>query len=224
MTIKLVLVALPCVLLPCASAQTTLLTWDVNGVNAASSNPLAGTNTSGSASGNLTLGAGVAASSAASTFGGTGFDQASFNAAFTGQDYIAFSITATAGYALNLTSLDYLAGKASGTTSFSAFLTSDRTGFSSTDALDTYTFTTSSPTLRSITLSGITSLQNITGTIEFRLYGVSSSTDTFRIRSNAGGDLTIKGTATAVPEPATTGVLAGIVIFLGVIIARRRNA
>lgn len=204
-----------------AEAQT-LIAWDVAGINASSSPSYAGTTGTHIDSGTLTLGTGLTASSAANTFGGSDFNQASFTAAFTNQDYIAFTITAEAGYALSLTSIDYLVGKSSGTTTLSAVLTSDRTGFTEAAALDTYTFSNSSPSLRSITLSGISSLQNITGTVEFRLYGISSSTDTFRIRNLSGTDLAIKGTVTAVPEPATTTALIGTVVLVGVLIRRRR--
>jgi hypothetical protein len=223
MNLWVAVAALWCAALTGGYAQTVLISWDVNGSNAASTGNLAGTPAASISAGTLSLGSGLAASSAASTFGGSGFDQSGLAGAITNQDYLAFTITVADGYTLNLASLEYLAGKSSGSTTLSAVLTSNRTGFTASDALDTYTFTNSSPALRSVTLAGITSLQTITGTVEFRLYGVSSSTDTFRIRSNAGADLKISGTVTAVPEPATTAAIAGAAALVGVIWLRRQR-
>lgn len=217
------MVALGCAALTRTQAQTALLTWDVNGTNAASSANLAGTVAANISAGALTLGSGLTASSAASTFGGSDFEQANLANAINNQDYISFTITVATGFSLSLSSIDYLAGKSSSTTTLSAVLTSDRTGFTAGDALDTYTFTNSSPALRSVTLSGITSLQNITGTVAFRLYGVSSATDTFRIRNNLGADLKINGSVTAVPEPATTTALVGGIALVGALWLRRRK-
>src|SRR5690606_32064214 len=96
---------------------------------------------------------------------------------------------------------------------FNVALLSSVTDFSSSDALDIYSFTTVSPSAHSITLSSIPALQNVIGTVEFRLYGWrdSAGTSTFRIRSNAGYDLTISGSTTlaAVPEPSTYAAILG---------------
>lgn len=209
-----------------AQGQTALLTWDVNAINASTTPTFAGTPAAHISGGNLTLGSGTTASSAANTFGGSGFNQTSFASAITANDYISVTITPSAGYSISISGIDYLPGKASaGTVTFAADLTSSKTGYTSSNSLDSYSFTSGSAALRSITLSGIPSLQNITSSIEFRLYGYvvsGAATDTFRIRNLTGNDLVISGTVSAIPEPSTYAAMLGVVALTGVMIHRRR--
>lgn len=202
-------------------AQSQLVTWDVSSINAASTPIFGGAVVSHIDSANLTLGSGVTASTAVDTFGGSNFNQANLASALTDNDYLSFTISPATGYSLSLSSISYLVGKASSVTTFSAFLTSNKTGHTVDTILDTYTFSNAAPGIRSITLSNISLLQNLTSGVEFRLYGVSSSTDTFRVRSNAGADLIINGTLTTVPEPASTALVFGLVLFAGVWAKRR---
>lgn len=205
-----------------ASAQVTLVSWDVNAQNAVSSATLAGSLAANISDGSLSLGTGVSASSATGTFGASGFNQTTLASAITANDYISFTITPAAGYAISISSISYLVGKSSGSTSFSAVLTSDKTGFNAAAALDTYSFSSASPTVRSITLTSTSVLQSITAATEFRIYGVSSNTDTFRVRDNSGVDLSINGTVSAIPEPSSYAVVTVSAILVAAALKRRR--
>lgn len=206
------------------SAQTVLLSWNVTGVTASSSPTFAGTAASHISGGNLTLGAGLTASSAANTFGGSSFNQSTFAGSIAGNDYISFTITPASGYSISLSSLTYYAEKTSSTSTFNVYLTSNQTGFNTSSALDTYTFTSSSPPVHSVTLTS-PGLQNVTSSIEFRLYGTTTATtETFRIRDlSSSSDLTINGTVSAVPEPSIYAALMGAAALVGTALHRRRQ-
>lgn len=210
-----------------SNTYAQLVAWEVTGVNAQANNPLSGIILdSNIISASIILGSGVSASSAGDTFGGSNFDKASFTDAISDGDYISIFITPSSPYEVSFSSFTYLGGL-SGAANFNVALLSSVTGFSSSDTLDIYPFSTASPQARSITLSSIPALQNVIGTVEFRLYGWrdSTGTSTFRIRSNAGYDLTISGstTLTAVPEPSTYAAILGGVALVGVVAIRRRK-
>lgn len=208
-------------------AYAQLAAWEVTGVNAAANNPLAATTVGANiASASATLGGGVSASSANDTFGASSFNTTSLGGALTDGDYLSFIITPAAAYTVSFTSWSYLGGLASAT-NFNVALFSSATGFTSPDALDTYVFSSASPSSRSITLSSIPALQGVTSATEFRLYGWrdAAGTSTFRIRSNAGNDLTIAGTTALapVPEPSTYAAILGGAALAGAAFIRRRR-
>jgi hypothetical protein len=206
-------------------AHAQLATWEVTGVNAGATNPFSANTLGGNVlSASLTLGSGVTTSSTADTFGGSNFDQTSLSAAITGGDYISFIITPSAGYSISISSITFNSGVATAVTNFNGSLLSSVTGFTSSDSLLTYSFSTTGAAAQSVSLSGITGLQNVTSAIEFRLYGFrdTTGTSTFRIRNLTGSDLIINGSVSAVPEPATFAFLAGAAT-LGLAAFRRRH-
>jgi len=221
-TLLLTALLLGTVSLACAQ----LASWEVTGVNAGSTHPFSATTLNNSVmSANLTLGSGVSASSSGDTFGGSNFDQTSLSSAITGGDYISFTITPRIGHNINISSITLNSGVVTAVTNFNGSLLSSATGFTSSDSLLSYSFSIAGAAAQSVTLSGITGLQNVTAGIEFRLYGFrdTTGTSTFRIRNLSGADLVINGTASAIPEPSTLGFLAGASV-LGLAAFRRRHS
>lgn len=175
----------------------------------------------------MTLGSGVSASAANDTFGASGFTETSLSSAISANDYISITVTASGGFEIDFTSIDFLTGIASSLTenNFNVSLQSDATGFNDSSSLHDYSFSNTSPSAQSVTLSGVSGLQNRIGSTEFRLYGWKDSdggTSTFRIRSNSGDDLEIFGSVSAVPEPSSFAALMGLGA-LGLVATRRRG-
>ncbi len=209
------------------AAYGQLVAWEITGANASVINPQpAGSLAAHVAGGSLTLGSGVSASNTSDFFSANGFNTTSLAAAISGGDYLSFTITPAAGYALNISSVSFNSGVSSAVTNFNAALLSSTTGFNPAGVLHSYSFATTTPPTQSITLSGTAALQNVTGALEFRLYGWrdSAGTSTFRLRSLSGNDLVVTGSVTAIPEPGTYAVLLGAVALAGAVIRRRRHA
>ena len=215
------------ILVACLEAQAQVAAWEIAGTNASTSNPKpAGTLGSFMDSASLTLGAGITASAAADTFGGSGFNATSLASAITGNQYLSFTLIPTTGYAVSFTSLSLLSGVSTATTSFHGEVLSSATGFNSGASLHSYSFSSTSAPLQSITLSGVSALQNVTGPVEFRIYGWrdTGGTSTFRLRSLTGTDLVLNGTVSAVPEPSTYAAILGALTLAGVVMHRRRRS
>jgi len=207
-----------------------LAVWEVNGITASTSNPLNAANIDENlSSATLGLGDGVTPSGTASTFGGSSFNTTSLASAIDTNDYISFTLTSKTGYSINISSISFNSGVGTAVTNFNGALMSSATGFSVNNTLHTYSFSTAGAPNQSITLSSITNLQNISGTIEFRLYGWrdTSGTSTFGIRNLSGNDLVINGTTSLapVPEPSTyTAILGGVALVSVVAVRRRKRA
>lgn len=203
-----------------------LAAWEITGANAATTNPQsAGALAAHLSSGSLTLGSGVTASNTTDFFSANGFNTTSLAAAISGGDYLSFTITPAAGYALNISSVSFNSGVSSAVTNFNASLLSSATGFNTASALHSYSFATTTPPTQSITLSGTIALQNVSGALEFRLYGWrdSAGTSTFRLRTLSGNDLVVTGSVTAIPEPGTYAVILGAMVLASAAIRRRRH-
>lgn len=208
------------------SAQAQIVAWELSGTSAVASNPLAATTlASGVATAQLTLGSGVTASTAIDTFGGAGFNSTSLAAAIAANQYLSITLTPTAGQSISLTSISLQSGVATAVTNFNGALLSSATGFTASDALYSYAFGTASASLQTATLTGEAGLQGLTAATEFRLYGWRdvAGTSTFRFRSLSGNDVSIQGTVSAVPEPATWAALAGIVSLTAALVRRRQT-
>jgi len=209
----------------CLEAQAQIAAWEIAGTNASTSNPKPATTLAGFIdSASLTLGSAITASAAADTFGGSGFNSTSLSSAITGNQFLSFTITPSSGHAVSLSSLTLLSGVSSATTSFHGEVLSSATGFATGASLHSYSFSTTSAPLQSITLSGVSALQNVTGPVEFRIYGWrdNAGSSTFRLRSLTGSDLVLNGTVSAVPEPSTYAAILGALTLAGVVMQRRR--
>jgi hypothetical protein len=215
-------------LLFAAAMHGQIVAWDVTGVTAVAQNPFAATMLNASlASASLTLGAGVNASATSNTFGGSGFDQTSLANAITAGDYLSFTVTPAATTSFSLSSLSLLFGVGTAVTNFNLALMANVSGFTTGDALWTYSFSTASPAAQNVGLGGFAALQELAAAIEFRVYGWrdTTGTSTFRIRDNAGNDLALSGSVSAIPEPstyATIAALLGFAVAVGVRWKRRR--
>jgi hypothetical protein len=146
-------------------------------------------------------------------------DGTSQAAAVTANDYFTFTITPTAGIAFNVSSLsfDYANYSSSTFPVENFFVRSSADGFANNLAAAVTASAASAGTFSTATinLSGNSSLQNVTSTLEFRLY-VYDSTSTSG-RGALVDNIVVNGTTAAVPEPATTALLG-----MGVLIAARQ--
>lgn len=217
-----------------AGAQSVLLEWDMSGVDQSTAtlaaSVIASNISSSSPSGVLSRGAGAAlpGSTGSNNFGASGFNSTSLADAITNGDYYTFSVTAASGFALNLSAIEYnMEITTSGPTNGALF--SSVTGFGSANAIATYGISTSTGGGdQTVTMTGLTALQGVTGTVEFRIYawgGGSGTTDKFRFRNLSSGDLQISGTVVSspVPEPAAYAALTAGIVLAGVVMRRKRR-
>jgi hypothetical protein len=134
--------------------------------------------------------------------------------AFTNSKFIAFTLTPTT--ALNFTSLsfDYARSATSAGTTLDLYASTG--SFTSGAHVAEVSLTATAFTNLSIDLSSIGSLQNVSSPITFRLY-VWGGTNAASF--NRFDNITLNGTAVAVPEPGTAGlILSG----LGALVLLRR--
>ena len=209
-----------------AGLEAQIVIWDVNAKTASANNPLAASTLDLRLSAaTLTLGSGVTASATASTFGASGFDKTSLASALSAGDYLSFTVTPASGSSFSLSSMTLLFGVATAVTNFNVALASSASGFNAGNELWSLSFNTASPAAQTIALASVSTLQNSAAAVEFRLYGWRdiTGTTTFRIRDNSGGDLSISGTTSAIPEPAAYAALVGLAGLALVAWRKRRS-
>ena len=166
----------------------------------------------------------------------TTFDSAAttYAGAFTAGNYFTFSITAGAGYQIDLTSISFqvasgsnsttsnrafylvAASSPAGFTSSSTVLSTDRTpGGGGLIPVQAATITNTVPKDYSVDL---TSFSGITTTQYFRFYLQTPTVS----QALTFDDIIVNGTATAIPEPSTYACLVGAAA-LGLVVLRRRR-
>lgn len=208
-----------------------LLSWNTTGNAGTETSEPSISNSAFLTSANLTLGAGVTAAGNGNRFGGTGWFDTGDTAvgstlaeSVSGNDYIQFIVTPTAGSQFTATSFDFIWDR-SGTGPNSVTLRSSFDGFASD--LGTLTgLTASTSTVRSI---GISTLVDVTVPVTFRLYGyggtATGGTAGFDTVASAPlANVILNGTASAVPEPSSFAALAGIGALGFCAMRRRRSA
>jgi len=217
----------------CALADS-LASWDVNGIDVAAgtgidegTSPYAFTSPNlitGVEDAKLQLSSAVNASTSASQYGAkVSTTEISLANAIAGGHYIEISISATAGYELNLSSIE-MNGQTSGTGWTDAVFMSSIAGYTAGNELDTVTGiadvtggldTDASGWGAPIDLSGA-AYQGLTGTTTFRIYGwgATSGAGVSYIRNLSGDDFVINGSV--VPEPATIAMfgIGGLIAFI----------
>jgi len=125
----------------------------------------------------------------------------------TGNDYVYFRIIPNSGYAINLNSA---------TISFT--LQTSSTGPNSYALMDSINGFTSNSQLQSgggianttsslLYTFGATGNDNISDSVEFRIYGYDATSSSGTMSANA---FSLGGTVTAVPEPARYGAISGV--------------
>jgi hypothetical protein len=156
----------------------------------------------------LSRGSGISALANADSFSSSGFQAAggSLTGALAANNYYTFSLEASANYLFSVTSIDFnFTSSSDGPQSWALFSSVD--GFAAVgDALIDWGHVGYDPNTQTANLSGVAGLQNISGPIEFRVYGYEASGDGGTGRfEGPGGDITVDGAV--VPEPATLGLL-----------------
>ncbi|MDQ8206312.1 PEP-CTERM sorting domain-containing protein [Coraliomargarita sp. SDUM461003] len=146
--------------------------------------------------------------------------------AINGDDYFSFTITPDASFEVNLTSLifDYSANGSgsSGQNTASFFLRSEVDGYATNIGITvsaTAGVTAADYQRQTISLTDA-AFQGLSGSTEFRIYlyqTQDSSGDVARL-----DNVTLNGSLSAIPEPSSFALLAGICGLTSVIVRRRR--
>lgn len=214
-----------------ASASGEILAgWNPNGLAAPFPNPFVATTSAQhlQATPSLSLGAGVPELAPLNNaWGGNRLNATSLTTARSSDQYLGFTIAPQAGYELSFTGIDlrvrlisrvfadynvHLAWAYSiaGATDFTMIANSTVNISTQTGEYDG----TNGQLIAPLDLSGVSDLQNVTQSVEFRLYAWAESGEgdfAFVIgRSRGDDDLVLNGTVAAVPEPATYALLLGL--------------
>ena len=151
----------------------------------------------------LTRGGGLTGASATAGFSSTGWSTSS-SLDIAQNDYYEFTITPAAGYKMSITSLKIRDQVSSTSSSFDAYLRY------SVDAYAANVVASWSPsttlTNRTLTVSGVTALQNRTTPVTFRIYGTDAQNSTTTYLLNCQG--TVAGNFRGVDVDGTVAQLA----------------
>lgn len=218
-----------------SSVSAQIIAWETSGLTSYGPSPFAATTIhSNLSSGGLIRGSGITTGGTppADVWGGTGWDTSATTvaAAISAGEFVTFTLSASTGYQFSLTALSAnFRRSASGPSSFQWQYSTNGSSFTDIGSPFSYTGTeTNGLAQTSITLSGISALQNIgsstTLTLRLVTYGANGSTGSWGFGRLAGNDLALTGSVTAIPEPATYAAMAGAVALLGVMAIRRRAA
>ncbi len=228
------LTALACLALFSSAQAAVLVGWDPSGLAGSwpdnwTTSEQGGTVTvdSGiSLEHGLDRGAGTTVGSLNNGWGANGVNQTTQAAAITDNDYLYFALAPGADKSMSLSALDFNVRLVSGPWNSGAarYLWQYKVGdgeftnVGSALALQGV-YDTNGVAQPTLDLSGITALQNVTETVEFRVYAWGTGGQ-FVFGRLAGNDLALSGTVSSVPEPSRMLLL---VIGLATLAGRRRR-
>lgn len=231
--LNIILTGAAALLLAGPTAQGVILMgWETNGVvdpKAAAFAPAS--SGEGIEAGSLTRGAGLGTSgtAAANTFYASGFNVESFEEARDGGHWWEFAMTVDAEHFVDLSAIGVNIRRSSnGPDQWQWGFAVGDGGFQSVGPVLTSTLSAGNgEVMPQVALTELPVLQELTGTtVTFRLYGWGGTTaaGTGSIGRLDGLDLWVSGTSThisAIPEPSTVAVLAGLAVFGFVFFQRR---
>lgn len=216
------------------AVQGQIISWDTTSVTGYGPSPFAPT----TANPNLTVvgltrGGGITTggSPPAAVWGGTGFDTtaSSAAAALAANEFVFFSSTANSGFSASYSSINAnFRRTGTGPSSFQWQYSLDGTNYTNIGSIISYAGTdTNGFAQTSITLSGISALQNVTAgtttTLRLVAWGATGATGNWGFGKLAGDDLAINGSVTAIPEPSTYAAIVGAMVLASLIICRHRR-
>jgi hypothetical protein len=165
----------------------------------------------------LSRGSGITATSLGGGYASSGWNVASEALAKSGNLYYQVTIIPNSGYGISLTSLDEkLRRTSTGPNNYIWSYSLNGSTFTDIGSAVSFTTTTTGGDVQpTITLSGIGTLQSVSGTIYLRLYawGASGSSGTLAFGTGAVNSLSIAGTVTlasVTPPTVTTTAVTGI--------------
>jgi hypothetical protein len=169
------------------------------------------------------LGAGVSGHTGDNRFNASSWSAGStLDSATAGDDYFGFVLTPISGYALNLDSVKItFTLQISSTGPHDYAFMSSLGGFDSGDELQDGYFLSGAQTNSFTYVFPTSGFDDISGPIEFRIYGYDDGGSSGTMSVNA---LSLDGMVVAVPESAETGIISatGLLVILGLDIWRRR--
>jgi len=159
-------------------------------------------------------GSGIAGSANGDRFNANGWDSTtSANDALAANNYFEWTVTAAAGYSMSITQISFQVQR-SGTGASNLVLRTNVDSYSANlNTLNNFA-NGSTTTPSSFDSSGISALQDVSGSVTFRVIawtGVSGGSTGFE---GTGNDIQIFGTTTLVPEPGTLVLMATGLIAL----------
>ena len=202
------------------AAPVLQLSWDIDGKNATTTNPLAATvNGPNVSAGSITLGSGVPAANVPNAFRGSPFDQLSLATAISTNDYLSLSVTNSG--TLSFERLDFrLATGTGGTLNWN--LMSSKTGFTTADSLYSGSNNSSTATqFFQVDLTGVALLQNTSSATEFRIYAYRAAAGNSQFGYQSDGTSAIDVAVYAIPEPSSIILLMGFGV-VGSLVLRTR--
>ncbi|MDF3128484.1 PEP-CTERM sorting domain-containing protein [Kiritimatiellaeota bacterium B1221] len=216
----------------------TIVSWDLNDITSTTSSAAADFEAAEIGPVTLALGPGLTASNWANALLALHNDAAvnSLATSITQNDYFTFSVTPDAGASLSLDHLDmvYSLGANTQPAETTFVLMSSLTGFTDSDSIESFASSLPGPAnnaqgrAHTFDLSGTSELQNITSTVEFRIYMYNTGANSMtRIAIGRGfnstpeTDLLLDGTISAIPEPGTFSLL--VIALAGFVLTRRRS-
>ena len=215
-----------------------LATWDNNPLAAQVTAAPVGTTHANVSSSDLTFGSGFTTGNASACLAVKSIFQPTLAAAISTDSYYSTTLSIDAGYQANFDSVGFegTAYAWNGAASVDFALLSSETGFTSVDVLGTISgIAGANPAHffdKIFDVSSVSGVDNVTGSVEFRLYAYNTGANAmsqlsighaFYTGANTGTqDLEFNGTVSAIPEPATLGLL--VFVSGGMLWFRKRFA